>query len=170
VRAKGEKLKKYSILAQLDDREAQAKLSELRAREKFLGDEVDRYRILVKDHVASLQAYERIVSTHAQAQAVTRGAIERLSYYMLRSPLAGTVLRRDGEVGKIVKPGDVLFWVGSSRPLRIVAEVDEEDIPQVRLAQRTLIKSDAFPNQALEGSVEHITPKGEWRTNGYCTT
>jgi len=42
-----------------------------------------------------------------------------------------------------------------------VAEVDEEDIPLVRRGQATLIKADAFPGQALNGTVEQITPKGD---------
>jgi RND family efflux transporter MFP subunit len=55
----------------------------------------------------------------------------------------------------------VLFWVGESDRLWVVADVDEEDIPRIRLKQRVLIKADAFAGQSLEGTVAEITPKGD---------
>jgi RND family efflux transporter MFP subunit len=73
----------------------------------------------------------------------------------------GTVLRRDGEVGEIARPEDVLFWIGRASPLRIEAEVDEEDIPLVTVGQPVLIKADAFPGRILDGTVADITPKGD---------
>ena len=51
---------------------------------------------------------------------------------------------------------DAVFWIGEPLPLRVTAEVDEEDIPQVRSGQRALLKADAFPDRALEGSVGQI--------------
>jgi RND family efflux transporter MFP subunit len=80
---------------------------------------------------------------------------------VLRSPSDGVVLRQDGEVGEIAEPGSVLFWVGQPRPLLIVADVNEEDVPRVAVGQRTLVSADAFPGRALEASVASITPKGD---------
>ena len=77
------------------------------------------------------------------------------------SPIDGMVLRREIEPGEFVKQGDTAFWVGQPKPLRITAEVDEEDIPLVKLKQRALIKSDAFPEQVSEGLISDITPKGD---------
>ena len=71
------------------------------------------------------------------------------------------MLRQDGEVGEIAEPGTVLFWVGQPRPLRIVAEVNEEDIPRVQPGQRTLLSSDAFPGRPLEATVSSVTPMGD---------
>jgi RND family efflux transporter MFP subunit len=45
--------------------------------------------------------------------------------------------------------------------LRVTADVDEEDIPKVRVGQRALLKADAFPGRVLEGKVAQITPKGD---------
>jgi len=148
-------------LARLDDAEVRAQIAELRARATFLAAEVDRYRTLVERRVTSTQAYERAVSDLGQARAAIAAATERLKNYDLRAPMDGIVLRKDGEVGEIAELGQALFWVGEERPLWIVAEVDEEDIPLVRPGQKTLIKADAFPGRALEGTVARITPKGD---------
>jgi len=55
----------------------------------------------------------------------------------------------------------VLFWIGRASPLRIEAEVDEEDIPLVAVGQSALIKADAFAGRKLDGTVADITPKGD---------
>jgi len=160
-RCEGEPVDKGTVLARLENREARAEVRELEARAKFLKEEVVRYRSLLSRSVVSTASYDRILSDYMQVTAAVSAARERLAHFTLEAPLDGIVLRRDGEVGEVVAPGDVIFWVGQPRPLWIVAEVDEEDIPSVKQGQRTLIKSDAFPGRVLEGTVDRITPKGD---------
>jgi multidrug efflux pump subunit AcrA (membrane-fusion protein) len=71
------------------------------------------------------------------------------------------VLRRDGEVGEIAGPTDVLFWVGPPLPLQIVAEINEEEISRIAIGQKAYLRSDAFPLAQLLASVSQITPKGD---------
>jgi membrane fusion protein (multidrug efflux system) len=81
--------------------------------------------------------------------------------YRLIAPMDGVVLRRDAEVGEIADPGSILFWVGQPRPLQVVAEINEEDIPQITPGQDVLLSADAFPGTPLEAEVDRITPKGD---------
>ncbi len=157
----GKAVRAGELLARLDDREARAEIAELDAREKFLASEVARYRRLLERRVTSSQAYERATSDHAQVRAAIRAARQRLDDLNLRAPMDGVVLRSDGEVGEVAEPGQVLFWVGKPKPLWVVGEVDEEDIPQVRIGQDVLIKADAFPGRDLAGTVARITLKGD---------
>lgn len=122
---------------------------------------LDRLAVLVERNVGSQQALDRARSEMGQASALIAGQTARLENYILRAPMRGTVLRRDGEVGEIAEPGTVLFWIGEARPLRVVAEVNEEDIPQGKPGQRALIRADAFPGKKLEATVDGITPKGD---------
>jgi RND family efflux transporter MFP subunit len=157
----GAKVKKGDVLMRLDDREAKAQLAQQNARLKFTREELERYQALVKRRIASQQAYERARSDHIQALAAVAAARQRLSDYTLTAPLDGIVLRHDGEVGETVSAGQVLYWVGREYPLRIVAEVDEEDIPLVKLGQKTLLTADAFGTRVFAGKVAEITPKGD---------
>ncbi|MDX5360009.1 MAG: efflux RND transporter periplasmic adaptor subunit [Alphaproteobacteria bacterium] len=154
-------------LARLDDSEAQATLEELTARSLLARQEVERYRNLAARNVTSRQDLERAESELTQVEAAIAGQRARLDNFVLRAPLDGVVLRQDGEVGEIAEPGDVLFWVGQLRPLQVVADVNEEDIPRIRPGQRTLLSSDAFPGRALDATVESITPKGDPVTKTY---
>src|SRR6185312_2779532 len=85
----------------------------------------------------------------------------RIDQLVLRAPLDGMVLRRDGEVGEIVGPTDVLFWVCPPLPMQVVAEVNEEEINRIAVGQKAFLRSEAFPGQALRASVSQITPKGD---------
>jgi RND family efflux transporter MFP subunit len=77
------------------------------------------------------------------------------------------VLRRDAEVGEVVDTPAALFWIGEPRPLRVTAEVDEEDIAQVREGQDVLLRADAFPGRVLTATVAQITPKGDATRKAY---
>jgi multidrug efflux pump subunit AcrA (membrane-fusion protein) len=71
------------------------------------------------------------------------------------------VLRRDGEVGEIVGPTDVLFWVGPPAPMQVVAEINEEEITRIAVGQKAFLRTEAFSAQALRATVSQITPKGD---------
>jgi RND family efflux transporter MFP subunit len=80
---------------------------------------------------------------------------------MIRAPMDGVVLRKDGEIGAVVKAGDAICWIGQAKPLRVTADIDEEDAPRLMLGQQALITADAFPDRVIEGQVNEITPMGD---------
>jgi len=157
----GEPVTKGQMLARLDDRELRAQLGELRAREDFLKREMSRVTELVGRGFASTQAYERASADLRQIQALIAVQTEKLADYTIVAPMDGILLRRDGEVGEIAEVGQVLFRVGVPKPLEVVAEVNEEDIPRVRVGQAVLLRTDAFPGQRIEGKVRQTTPMGD---------
>ena len=157
----GEAVEKDTVLARLDDRQAQASLSELRARQRFARTDYERVSALLERRVASEQALDRARSELSQVEALIAGQETKLETYVLRAPMSGVVLRQDGEVGEVAEPGTVLFWVGEPRPLLVDADVNEEDIPRVAVGQRAVLKADAFPDRILEAKVDSITPKGD---------
>ncbi|MHC1547653.1 efflux RND transporter periplasmic adaptor subunit [Phyllobacterium sp. K27] len=163
----GKEVEKGDILARLDTSEAQAALVELEARLRLARDDHRRLAVLVQRNVTSQQSADRASSEVAQLEAVLAGQKAKLQNYVLKAPVAGTVLRHDGEVGEIAEPGTVLFWVGKPLPLLVIADVNEEDIPRVNIGQRALLRSDAFPNRSLEAVVDSITPKGDPVTKTY---
>jgi len=154
-------------LARLDDREAQAALAELKARLRLAHDELERQIVLAGRNVASQQALDRARSELAQYEALVAGQTARIESHVLRAPSAGVVLRQDGEVGEIAEPGGVLFWVGRPKPLLVIADVNEEDIPRVAVGQRALLRSEAFAGRGLEATVDSVTPKGDPVTKTY---
>lgn len=154
-------------LGRLDDETARARLRELDARIATLRADVARLRPLARSGYSSQQSLDRTEGELKQAVAARAAQAHILDELVLRAPMDGVVLRRDGEVGETVGPDRVLYWVGKPKPLRAEADVDEEDIPRVRLGQTALIKADAFPGRVLEGKVAEITPKGDPVSKSY---
>ncbi|MQX99381.1 efflux RND transporter periplasmic adaptor subunit [Sinorhizobium medicae] len=163
----GERVETGDALARLDDTEAQAILGELQARLSLAQEEYRRKLALAERNTISEQTVDRARTDVAQLEALIAGQEARLAAYVLRAPSAGRVLRQDGEIGEVAELGTVLFWVGEPRPLIVEAEVNEEDIPRVEVGQKAYLRSDAFPERALEAVVDSITPKGDPVTKTY---
>lgn len=163
----GEPVQAGDVLARLNSREAEMAVAELQARLELARDEYLRLSQLVSSSAASQRELDQARSEMASLEAAVAKQTARLDNYEIRSPIEGIVLRRDGEIGEIAEPGTVLFWVGQPRPLVVIAEVNEEDIPRVAVGQRTLLRSDAFPDRSLEAVVDNITPKGDPLTRTY---
>ena len=157
----GKAVKKGDVLALLDDRQARAGLKELKAREDFLQREMSRVSELITRGAATTQAHERAAMDLRTVQGLISVQTEKIADYTIVAPMDGVVLRRDGEIGEIAEVGQILSRVGVPKPLQVVAEVNEEDIPRVVLGQTALFRTDAFPGQRLEGKVSEITPMGD---------
>ena len=160
-RCEGRTVKAGDQLARLDDREAQATLGDLRAMEAFAQQEFDRQTQLLARGATTTQAYQKAESDLTRAQSQIAAQVQRLDYYRVAAPMDGVVLREDGEVGDMVDPGTILYKVGLPKPLWIVADVNEEDIPRVALGQKALLRTDAFAERVLQGTVKQMTPAGD---------
>ncbi len=160
-RCEGKAVKAGDLLARLDDKEALATLNDLRALEQFAKQEFDRQKELLARKVTTSQAYQRAESELLRVQAQIAAQTQRLDYYRLTAPMDGIVLKEDGEVGDMIDPGTILYRVGLPKPMWVVAEVNEEDIPRVKLGQKALLRTDAFANQPLSGYVKQMTPAGD---------
>jgi HlyD family secretion protein len=159
--AEGDRVGQGQPLARLDDREAAAKVAELEARAAYWREEMGRARTLADKGIKAREAEQKAASEYNQVVAAIAAARQRRADLVVAAPIDGLVLRRDFEPGEVVGPEAALFWIGEARPLRITADVDEEDIARVLPGQRVLIKADAFPDAALTGRIDRLTPKGD---------
>ncbi len=157
----GRQVVRGQVLGRLDDAEPAAQLAELIARQELIGRTYERVQQLQSRGVATAEQLDRAQAEVLQVRALISAQRERMSNYVLRAPIDGTVLRRDFHVGEIVGTSDVLYWVGQPRPLRIVAEVAEEDIALVAPGQPVLVRHDGFRGRRIGATVGDITPKGD---------
>ena len=154
-------MKAGQVLGRQDDAEERNALTQLQISSQQAQRDLDRAE---KDRTKSDAAQKEYEQRWTQAEEYkSRIAAQqvRIDQLVLRAPLDGMVLRRDGEVGEIVGPTDVLFWVGPPLPMQVVAEVNEEEINRIAVGQKAFLRSEAFPGQALRASVSQITPKGD---------
>ncbi|HAU3570306.1 TPA: efflux RND transporter periplasmic adaptor subunit [Legionella pneumophila] len=157
----GSEVVKGQILASLEDEHLQHNLKELKEHETLAKIRYERNAQLVKKGVISKDEYDRTLSEWQAASAAVRRIEAQISYLQLIAPADGRIIKRDGEVGQLIPANQPVFWLSCCAPLRVSAEVDEEDIVLVKVGQKVLIRSDAFPNQIFYGRVKSITPKGD---------
>jgi RND family efflux transporter MFP subunit len=158
----GQTVKAGDVLARLDDNDLRASVGELEARAKYAGQQFERAGALLNQGWATREKFDQARSEFDAARQAARRAGELLTFMQLRTPSDGQIIRRDGEVGDYIPINQPVFYLARAGvPLRISADVDEEDIPLVKVGQRVLIRSDAFPSRVFTGTVIEITPKGD---------
>ena len=157
----GAVVKAGQILARLESEDVRNNVAQLEAQEDFAHRDFLRDAALVSGGVISRQTYDKAKSAWDAARAAVASARAQIGYMTLTAPTDGRVIRRDGEVGQFLPINQPLFWLSCLSPLRISADVDEEDIALVKPGQRVLIRADAFPGRMFNGHVQEITPKGD---------
>jgi RND family efflux transporter MFP subunit len=157
----GSTVVKGQLLAKLEDDDLRRAVEVTEAEERYTKAELDRLAVLVGRQVVARSVYDRAKADWEKARAAAARAAVEAGYLQLMAPADGTMIRRDGEIGQMIGANQTVFWLYSNAPLRISAEVDEEDIAQVRPGQQVLIRADALPGQTFHGRVQAITPKGD---------
>lgn len=157
----GDKVTKGQILAQLEDEDLQSSLRQFYAREAQAKSNYLRKAELFRQRTITRADYDNARADWDAAKAATARAMTEANFMKLIAPDDGLIIKRDGEVGQLISPQQPLFWMSCCAPLRITAEVNEEDINQVVEGQEVLIRADAFPDQIFKGKVQSITPKGD---------
>jgi HlyD family secretion protein len=159
-----------SVKALLSDRDsARASAAEARRTyeraQKSLSDEIipqselDRTEAAVDSAEAAVVAIGRRIE---QARAGLAGARDTLSKTKMIAPMSGIVTRlpvEEGEVaviGTMNNPGTVLMTISDMSVVEAVMEVDETDVPLVRLGQTAAVTVDAYENQIFEGVVTEV--------------
>jgi RND family efflux transporter MFP subunit len=160
-RCEGQSVKAGQVLGRQDDGEEVSALKEMQINYDQLVRDRDRAEPDRDKNDAAKSAYEQRFTLVEQAKSRISAQKVRIDSLVLRAPLDGMVLRRDGEMGEIVGPTDVLFWVGPPAPMQVVAEINEEEITRIAVGQKAFLRSEAFASQALRATVSQITPKGD---------
>jgi HlyD family secretion protein len=108
----------------------------------------------------------------AQAQASLKQLEEQLSYTTITSPMDGTILSRDVEIGDAVSSilvlgstATLVMTIGDTTQVYVQGKVDESDIGRVYLGQAARIKVESFKDKTFQGKVTKIAPLGVEKDN-----
>jgi len=167
-----------SMRALFSDREAsRATLAEAqsnfdRARSNYEGKiipqaELDRARAALDSARANVTSIEQRIE---QARANLAAARDTLSKTTMTAPMAGIITAlpvEEGEVaviGTMNNPGTKLLTIADMSVVEAVMEVDETDIPTVKVGQRASVTIDAYPNKTFSGVVTEVGSSPMTRT------
>lgn len=126
-------------------------------------------RLLADPSTSALTAREAAV---VRAEVALRQAQRNLDLGALRAPFAASVGRVEMRVGEPAGATAFIALVDVSS-YHVDVPVDELDIAQVEIGQRTEIRLDALPGQTIGGSVTAIAPqatRSDTGTTSYTVT
>jgi HlyD family secretion protein len=141
------------------DRQQGLMKSGLTSREQF---ETAQHDLAMRQ--ASLEQGEQSIKTQEtrikQQEALLQNAQYDLSKMRLVSPIDGVITKRNVDIGEMVSGNQfqtvALLTVADMSVIRAEIEVDETDIPNVRIGQPAKVTIDALPNQTFPGKVTEV--------------
>ncbi len=169
-----DKVEKGQVLARIDPTllqadvaSAEARLSEARAGRDRLALGLRRMEALHERAAATDAELEvaRADAAVAEAQVTsTSVGVERarrnLGYSTVTAPVAGTIIKRNVNLGQTVNAGfsaPILFTLASDLTrMVILASVDESDVAQVQAGQAVTFTVQAWPERTFSGTVRQV--------------
>ncbi|HEX3580160.1 MAG TPA: efflux RND transporter periplasmic adaptor subunit [Thermoanaerobaculia bacterium] len=109
---------------------------------------------------AEAAAVEQANAQVSQKQAAVTVAQTNRNYTIIRSPIDGTVVARNVDVGQTVAASlqaPTIFTIAQDLVKMLVyAKVDESDVGRIRSGEQVTFKVDAFPRETFHGTVSQI--------------
>ena len=176
-------VKAGDVIAELDRTNLMSELSSTQANLKSAQSELDyqktnyeRYKTLFDKGLISANDYEQARLAYIRAeQTVTtqkenvKKAKTNLGYATITSPIDGVVLSKEVEEGQTVASSfntPTLFTIAQDlTDMRVIADVDEADIGEVKDGQRVSFTVDAFPDDTFQGTVTQVRQQATTESN-----
>ncbi len=160
---------------------AQANLSKAEAALEQTKADYERAGKLVEQRIGTQQALDLAKANYTSAQASVDAAraniaqakaqvsqkaaavsvaSTNLAYTVIRSPIDGTVVARNVDVGQTVAASlqaPTIFTIAQDlTQMQVYAKVDESDVGRIRRSQKVSFKVDAFPKDVFTGTVSQV--------------
>ena len=103
--------------------------------------------------------------TQAEAQVTQKEAAlavaqTNLNYTVIRSPIDGTVVARNVDVGQTVAASlqaPTIFTIAQDlKKMQVYAKTDESDVGNIKVGKEVTFKVDAFPKETFRGMVSQV--------------
>lgn len=163
----GDEVKEGQVLALMDDEKGVQRKKDADARLLMAEQEQQRQATLLKRGFATQQTVQKADTELQQAKAAADVANKDMKDMAIMAPIDGTIIKRDVDTGQSTPANTALFNISSTKKLRIVSDVDERDIPRVKVGTRVAAKSEAFIGEVFESKVDVIRPVGDSATRTY---
>lgn len=125
--------------------------------------------ISTNDYDKAKLSYDQSVQTVNQRRENVKKAQTNLGYATITSPINGVVLSKEVEEGQTVAASfntPTLFKIAQDlTQMRVIADVDEADIGEVREGQRVTFTVDAFPDDVFNGTVSQVRQQATTTSN-----
>ena len=176
-------VKKGQVIAELDKTNltselntAKANLASAQSSLNYETDNYKRYKTLYSKGLVSADeyesaklSYEKALQTVVSQKEQLTKAQTNLGYATITSPIDGVVLSKAVEEGQTVAASfntPELFSIAKDlKDMRVIADIDEADIGEVKEGENVKFTVDAFPNDTFEGVVTQVRQEATTTNN-----
>lgn len=120
----------------------------------------------------SLRAAQEQVRNQQQAVATAQGRVvaqqalvneskKRRNYAKLISPIGGVITEKVADPGNFLQPGGEVLKIGDFSRVKVVVQVSELELSNIKVGQSAQVRLDAFNNQTFTGRVARISPAAD---------
>ena len=167
-------LDKTNLISNLESQ--RANLTSVQSALAYQKANFERQKTLYDKGLISANDFEQARLSYVQAQqqvTTARQSVKRaetdLGYATITSPINGVVLSKAVEEGQTVAASfstPTLFTIAQDlTDMRVIADIDEADIGEVKEGQRVTFAVDAFPNDTFEGHVTQVRQQATTESN-----
>lgn len=142
--------------ASLKEAESQVRRQRVLA-EQDLSSEIELERLEAQLESAEA-SHELALAQVEQAESNVAEQEDALAQTVIRSPITGTVGRKNAEVGMQANTGSRLFTVGDLNDARVTVSLTERMLTYIQTGQNVRVHSDNLGDKILEGQVSRISP------------
>ena len=150
--------------AQAALKEATAREAEAQTRYERISDMYQRRVVAKATYDEASAARDAAVARLIAARAGLEAAREGVAYTEIRAPYSGVVTQKHVQVGEAVAPGTPLMTGASLDELRVVAEIPQSVIEQVRSVRKAAVYVDG---RRIEATGITLFPAAQPETNTF---
>ncbi len=155
---------------------ARANLTSVESNLAYQKANYERNKALYDKGLISSNDFEQTRLSYIQAQQQVSSSRENvkkaetnLGYATITSPISGVVLSKAVEEGQTVAASfstPTLFTIAQDlTDMRVIADIDEADIGDVREGQHVSFTVDAYPNDSFDGTVTQVRQEPTTESN-----
>jgi membrane fusion protein, multidrug efflux system len=161
----GEEVKRGQRLAEIELTEVNAQVEQARQLAQKARRDLARGENLYADQVISLEQLQDLRTQASVAEAQFKSAQFNLGHSVITAPRDGVVLRTLVEERELVPAGTPVLIFGESDGGFVVrAALADREIVNVKLGDKGEILMDAFPGQAMPGTIVEVASAADPRS------
>jgi len=165
----GDKVKQGQVLAVIEDNDFRAKYLSAKADFDLAAATLNRKSILFRQGVISRNEYDEATKAYGVAKAALESAKYFLDQTQVKSPIDGTVIKKQKEAGEYLLPGitsegvpgSAIIKVADLRVMNVEMDILESDLPKVREGQPAMVFPDALPDKSYSAKLYYISPQAD---------
>jgi membrane fusion protein, multidrug efflux system len=161
----GDAIRQGEKLAEIELTEVNAAVEQAKQLAEKAQRDLERGERLYGDQVISLEQLQDLRTQASVAHAQLRSAEFNRGYSVITAPRDGIVLRKLAEEREVVPAGQPILIVGARDEGYVVkAALSDREIVQLKLGDPAEIRMDAYPGQAISGTISEIAGAADDRS------